>query len=195
MRRIHQLGLCAVTLLAPELALAEPPSEPVEVVVTGSRTKEDAQRATVRTDVVTRDEAERRGSRSVSDALLDEPALDIQPSTNGVAGAVSMRGLDGEHVLVPEDAAPVAGRPAGAVDLGELPIQSASRIEYVLGPLSALYGSDALGGVINIITGPPAHEGPSATTQLETRSRHELSARRAPATSAAITGPPSRPRS
>lgn len=174
MRRIHQLGLCAVTLLAPELALAEPPSEPVEVVVTGSRTKEDAQRATVRTDVVTRDEAERRGSRSVSDALLDEPALDIQPSTNGVAGAVSMRGLDGEHVLVLEDGVPVAGRSAGAVDLGELPIQSASRIEYVLGPLSALYGSDALGGVINIITGPPAHEGPSATTQLETRSRHEL---------------------
>ncbi len=174
MRRIHQLGLCAVTLLAPELVSADPSPEPVEVVVTGTRTKEDAQRATVRTDVVTREEAERRGARSVSDALLDEPALDVQPSTNGVAGAVSMRGLDGEHVLVLEDGVPVAGRSAGAVDLGELPIQSASRIEYVLGPMSALYGSDALGGVINVITGPPLHEGPSATTQLETRSRHEL---------------------
>jgi outer membrane receptor for ferrienterochelin and colicins len=177
MRRLEQRRLpqlCAATLLAPSLALAEVPPEPVDVVVTGTRTPESAERATVRTEVITRDEAEDRGARSVSDALLDEAALDVQPSSNGVAGAVSMRGLDGEHVLVLEDGVPVAGRSAGAVDLGELPIQNASRIEYVLGPMSALYGSDALGGVINIITSAPEHEGPSATTRLETRSRNEL---------------------
>lgn len=177
MRRLEQRRLsllCAAALLAPSLALAQTPPEPVEVVVTGSRTKEDAQRATVRTKVVSNRTAERRGARNVGEALLDEAALDSRPARNGVGGGFSIRGLDAEHVLVLEDGVPVAGRSAGAVDLDELSIQGLDRIEYVLGPMSSLYGSDAIGGVINLVTGPPGHEGASATTRLEARQRTQI---------------------
>ena len=53
--------------------------KPVEVVVTGTRTPESSQRATVRTDFVTRQEAQRRGATNVAEALAGEPSLQVNP--------------------------------------------------------------------------------------------------------------------
>jgi len=146
---------------------------PAEVVVTGTRTKESSQRATVRTETVTRDEAERRGARNVGEALAGEATLQVNPQAYGYLGApngVQMQGLDGERVLVLEDGERVIGDSGGVTDLSELPLSGVTRIEYVVGPTSSLYGTNALGGVINVITGPPRFEGPSARARLEGRS-------------------------
>src|SRR5258706_5090546 len=150
--------------------------KPLEVVVTGTRTPESSQRATVRTDFVTRQEAARRGATNVAEALAGEPNIQVNPGNYGYLGRPSgaqMQGLDADRVLVLEDGERVVGDQDGVVDLAELPLVDVERIEYVTGPTSSLYGSNALGGVINVVSAPPAALGPSARYRAEGRSSGE----------------------
>lgn len=150
--------------------------KPVEVVVTGTRTPESSQRATVRTDFVTRKEAERRGATSVAEALQGEPTLQVNPENYGYLGRPSgaqMQGLDADRVLVLEDGERVVGDQDGVVDLSQLPLADVERVEYVTGPTSSLYGTNALGGVINVVSAPPRTLGPSARYRAEGRSSGE----------------------
>ncbi len=173
-------------LAAPRAARADPPVESCrdgsasgsceEVVVLGTRTPESSQRATVRTGVVTRAEAESRGARNVGEALAFETSLQVNPEAYGYLGRPSgmqMQGLDADRVLVLEDGERVSGDVGGVVDLAELPLTDVERIEYVLGPTSSLYGSNALGGVVNVVTAAPERAGLSARGRLELRSRLE----------------------
>jgi outer membrane receptor for ferrienterochelin and colicins len=143
------------------------------VVVTGTRTPERMQRSTVKTDVVTRDEADRRGATNVADALASQPGLVVNPGSYGFLGGVSalqIQGFDRDRVLVLEDGERVVGDVGGAIDLSAIPTGDIDRIEVVSGPTSALYGSAALGGVVNIITAPPRDEGPTGRMRMEGRS-------------------------
>jgi outer membrane cobalamin receptor len=77
-----------------------------QVVVTGTRTPERIQQATVKTDVVTREEAERRGATNVADALATQPGLVVNPGNYGFLGGVSalqIQGFDRDRVLILED--------------------------------------------------------------------------------------------
>jgi len=150
--------------------------KPVEVVVTGTRTPESSQRATVRTDFVTRAEAERRGATNVAEALAGEPNLQVNPANYGYLGRPSgaqMQGLDADRVLVLEDGERVIGDEDGVVDLSQLPLTDVERIEYVTGPTSSLYGTNALGGVINVVSAAPQKLGPSARYRAEARTSGE----------------------
>jgi len=143
------------------------------VVVTGTRTAEQSQRATVKTDVVTRDEAERRGATNVAEALSTQPGVQVNPGAYGYLGTVSpiqIQGFDLGRVLILEDGEPVIGDVGGAIDLAAIPIADLARIEIVTGPSSALYGSSAIGGVVNIISAPPRQDGASARARSEYRS-------------------------
>lgn len=147
------------------------------IVVTGTRTPERSQRSTVRTDVVTREEMERRGATNLGEALSSQPGLQVNPGNYGFLGGVSavqMQGFDRNRVLILEDGERVVGDVGGAIDLANLPTSDVSRVEIVYGPTSSLYGSAALGGVINVITGPPATEGGSGRLRLEGRSLRGL---------------------
>jgi outer membrane receptor for ferrienterochelin and colicins len=146
--------------------------KPVEIVVTGTRTPESSQRATVRTEFVTREQAERRGATNVAEALQAEPTLQINPESYGYLGRPSgaqMQGLDAERVLVLEDGERVIGDVGGVVDLSELSLVDVERIEYVTGPTSSLYGTNALGGVINVVAARPQTLGPSLRYRAEGR--------------------------
>jgi outer membrane receptor for ferrienterochelin and colicins len=78
----------------------------------------------------------------------------LQVSQDPTLGAnLSINGLGGQYVKVLIDGVPVLGRMNGFVDMNQLPLQNVERIEIVKGPMSILYGADAIGGVINIITG------------------------------------------
>jgi outer membrane receptor for ferrienterochelin and colicins len=146
--------------------------KPVEVVVTGTRTPESSQRATVRTEYVTRQEAERRGATNVAEALQSEPALQVNPENDGILGRPSgaqMQGLDADSVLVLEDGERVIGDVNGVIDLSKLSLADVERIEYVTGPTSSLYGTNALGGVINVVSARPQTLGPSLRYRGEGR--------------------------
>ncbi|MDB4942396.1 MAG: TonB-dependent receptor [Labilithrix sp.] len=147
------------------------------VVVTGTRTPESSQRATVKVDVVTREEAERRGATNVGEALSSQPGVQVNPGAYGYLGgpsAIQIQGFDLQRVLVLEDGEPVVGDIGGAIDLASVPTADLSRIEIVTGPTSALYGSSAIGGVVNILTAPPRRSGPSGHVRLEGRSYRGL---------------------
>ena len=147
------------------------------VVVTGTRTPERMQRSTVKTDVITREEADRRGATNVAEALASQPGLVVNPGAYGFLGNVSalqIQGFDRDRVLILEDGERVIGDVGGAIDLSTIPTGDIDRIEIVSGPTSALYGSSALGGVVNIITGPPKLEGPTGRIRMEYRSHNAL---------------------
>ncbi len=135
------------------------------VVVTGTRTPTLSQRAAVKTDVVTREEAERRGATNVADALASQPGLVVNPGSYGFLGGVSavqIQGFDRDRVLILEDGERVIGDVGGAIDLSSIPTGDIDRLEIVTGPTSALYGSAAIGGVVNVLTAAAAQEGAAA---------------------------------
>lgn len=167
--------MLALVLASPRRARAQGTED--TVVVTGTRTPERSQRSTVKTDVVTREEAERRGATNVAEALASQPGVQVNPGAYGFLGGVSaiqIQGFDLSRVLVLEDGEPVVGDVGGAIDLATIPIGDVKRIEVVTGPTSALYGSSAIGGVVNVLTAPPAGQGPSGRARVEGRSHRGL---------------------
>lgn len=154
-----------------------PPLPPNEVVITGTRTAESGRRATVRTDVVTREEAERRGAADIGEALQGQLGVQVNPSAYGYLGnpsAIQIQGFDRDRVLILEDGERIVGDVGGAIDLSTIPLTDVSRIELVTGPTSSLYGTSAIGGVVNILTAPPEVEGLSGRARIEGRSRWGL---------------------
>jgi len=133
------------------LVLSETVDAPaIEVVVTGARVAEAADQAVVATEVVTREEIEESGARDAAEVLEERSGLQITRSFRGTE--LWLRGMDPEYTLILVDGDRVPGRIGGAVDLSRYGVENIERIEIVRGPSSALYGSDAIGGVVNILT-------------------------------------------
>lgn len=136
---------------------AEPPADEATttltvapVVVTGTRREVDADASPVPVTVVDRDAVETSGARDAAELLEGHPGLTVVRSFRGAG--LEVEGLDPRHVLVLVDGERVAGRTGEQTDLSRLPIEAIERVEVVKGATSALYGADALGGVVNIIT-------------------------------------------
>lgn len=137
-------------LLPLSLVDAEPADSRFTTVVTASRTAQRAVEAAVPLDVITRAEIERTGARDAAEVLALHPAVQLDRSFSGSVAYV--QGLEPQHVLILLDGQRVIGRVNGAIDLSRIPVERIEQIEIVRGASSVLYGSDALGGVINIVT-------------------------------------------
>ncbi|NWG73565.1 MAG: TonB-dependent receptor plug domain-containing protein, partial [Rubrivivax sp.] len=154
----------AVGLLA-AAAAAEPPEAPAAadtVVVTATRYSVNWVDAPAAISVVPRREIEARGVDNVLDAIRGVPGLSLQGRTIGGRKVISIRGMDSDQTLFLVD-----GKRVGASDgvMGHsdyeydwIAVNDIERIEVVRGPLSALYGSEAMGGVVNVITRRPSAE-------------------------------------
>ncbi|EXJ14288.1 TonB-dependent vitamin B12 receptor [Imhoffiella purpurea] len=150
----HPLTLAALTLpLAGNLFADTSPTTLDTVVVTATRTATPATESLASVTVIDRAEIERRQSRSVPDLLRGVPGVTV--SQNGGAGqvaSVSLRGTNSDHVLVLIDGVRIGSATLGTSPLQDIPIEQIERIEVVRGPRSSLYGSEAIGGVIQIFT-------------------------------------------
>lgn len=132
--------------------LDELPAELPGVTVTASRTPQLASTATTPVDIVPRSEIERRRPLYLSDLLAEQTGLQVI-SDHG--SGVRMQGLDPDYTLVLVDGEPLIGRTAGTLDLTRISMENVEKVEIVKGPTSSLYGSDALAGVINVVTRRP----------------------------------------
>jgi len=133
-------------------APVEDPPAVEEIVVTGTRTGRRLGEEPVAVEVITRDDIERSGAYDVAELLDQHPGVDV---TRDVLGAsIRLRGLDPDQTLLIVDGQRIVRGAGGVADLSRIPLESIERIEIVKGPASALYGSDALGGVIHVITRP-----------------------------------------
>lgn len=132
-----------------EVFLKEKVYKDSPVVVTASRTKKELEDVSVPISVVQKEEIQSSGSLRLSD-ILDEQ-IGLNTVSNHGTG-IQLQGFDPEYTLILIDNQPVIGRTAGTLDLNRLSVGNIEQIEVVKGPSSALWGSDALAGVINIIT-------------------------------------------
>ncbi len=121
------------------------------IVVTGSRGERRLKDSTVATEVISRKRIEQTGARNLGEVLETQLGLNVTPNALG-GSQVQMLGLDSKYVLFLVDGQRIAGRLNNTVDLTRFKVQNIERIEIVKGSSSALYGADAIGGVINIIT-------------------------------------------
>ena len=122
-----------------------------ETVVTGVARPQKLQNAFSQYRVITRAENLAQGNMTLADALMTR--LNISVDNDPLLGTnTKVQGMSGNKVKILIDGLPVNGREAGNIDMGQLSLNNVDRIEIVQGPMSVVYGSDALGGVINLIT-------------------------------------------
>lgn len=122
-----------------------------EVVITATRTPKRLSESPVITQVVTARQIEDRGLSDIKKLLAQEiPGLVFNEV--GFGTSINMQGLGGKHILFLVDGERMAGETGDNIDYQRLDLNNVERIEIVQGAGSALYGSQAMGGVINIIT-------------------------------------------
>jgi len=122
-----------------------------EVVVTGQYTPQAVDKSIFRIKVIGAKQIDQRASSNLSELMAGE--LNIRSSNDGALGsAITLQGLSGEHIKFLVDGVPVIGRMNGNIDLNQLNLYNVAHIEIIEGPMSVIYGSNALAGVINIIT-------------------------------------------
>lgn len=148
-------NLAHATINSPTAAEREPHRE--SIVVTASRLEETVREAPASTSVLDRKLLDSLGSGSAAEALRLAPGLEVSQSGGpGRVTSVLMRGANSAHTLVLLDGQRLNDPATGLFDFAALSTAELDRIEVVRGPQSALWGSEALGGVIHLISRPPA---------------------------------------
>ncbi|MEJ2678324.1 MAG: TonB-dependent receptor plug domain-containing protein, partial [Gemmatimonadota bacterium] len=137
-----------------DFALATAPVELPGVVVTASRSMQQAGESPASVDVLGRSHIIQRDVTQLSQALPYAAGVTYAGGTLDIRGAAGLSGGVGSRVLLLLDGHPILTGDTGEMDFNALPVLGVQRIEIVKGPYSALYGSNALGGVVNIITSP-----------------------------------------
>lgn len=155
---IAAASLPAAAQTAPQPALQLP-----ETVVTATRVPTLIERIPAGVTVLTGKQLAQSGATTLAGALALVPGLTVAPSGGpGGSTSVFIRGTNSDHVLVLRNGVPLndPSDPGAAFNFGVETLADIDRVEIVRGPMSSLYGSGAIGGVINIITRPghgPAH--------------------------------------
>src|ERR1700743_2626893 len=128
---------------------------PENVVVTATRIATPAVQVASSITLIDASDIDARQQRSLPDILRDVPGLNlVQSGGEGGQTSLFMRGTNSNHTKVLVDGVEVSdpSSPSGAYDFGKFNSVDIARVEVLRGPQSGLYGSDAIGGVINIIT-------------------------------------------
>lgn len=122
-----------------------------EVVVTGLSEPVKLKDALSSYQVIPRSLIQAQGAVTLDDVLKTQ--LNISLSNDNILGAgIGMQGMGGDKVKILIDGMPLNGREAGNINISQVNMNNVDRIEIVQGPMSVVYGTDALGGVINVIT-------------------------------------------
>lgn len=147
-------GICATEELP-----ATPPHDTLsvnmeDVVITATRTPLPLKKTPVITRVITARYLESRGVATIQEALENELA-GVEFHQAGYGTSLSFQGLDARYVLFLVNGERMAGETYGNIDYARIPVSNIERIEIVRGASSVLYGSNAMGAVVNIITKMP----------------------------------------
>ena len=149
--------VCMVSLLfpffSPLSAQAYAEDEDAVIVVSAGKIEQSVDKATEKVQVISSEEIHESGAKTLSEAVKNLPGVTVTgASPANPVDSISMQGFDSAYVKILIDGVAVSGDIAGSTAVFEIPVELIDHIEVVQGASSALYGSDAMGGVINIIT-------------------------------------------
>ena len=122
-----------------------------EVIVTATKTLRQLSTLPLPVKLISNQEIIKSSSSRLSDILDDQPGIFIIPDFGGGNG-IQIQGLDSQYTLLLIDGSPIIGRQSGTLDLDRISIGNIEQIEIIKGSSSSLYGTDAIGGVVNLIT-------------------------------------------
>ncbi len=153
---VHEVEVAPTETVRVDFKLRESPLELKGVVITGTRTPRFIKEVPVRTEVITKKALELKSAHNVYEALDGTPGIRVeQQCQNCNFSVLRMQGLGADHTQVLLDGQPVYSGLASVYGLQQLSTTEIDRIEVVKGAGSALYGSNAIAGAINIISAKP----------------------------------------
>jgi outer membrane receptor for ferrienterochelin and colicins len=121
------------------------------IVVTGQFRPQPVDRSIFRIEIIDDNDIQLKAAKNLGELLKTQPGFQLR--SDGILGDfIRIRGLTGEHVKILIDGMPVTGRVADRIDLSQFTLENVDHIEILEGPMSVVYGSNALAGAINIIT-------------------------------------------
>lgn len=123
-------------------------------VTTATRTERVLSSLPLPMTIITSEAIIKSGVTRLNEILSEQTGIILIPDESGFEG-IQMQGLDAAYTMILIDGVPLVGRSAGVLDLSRVSVGNIERIEIVKGASSALYGSEAMGGVINVITKKP----------------------------------------
>ncbi len=129
-----------------------------DVVVTATRAPSPSQQAGTSVAVLTAQELVGRNATTLDQALAFEPGVTFNAGQMDIRGSTGLARGVGSRVLLLLDGHPILSGDGGEIDFEALPLLDVDRVEVVKGAYSALYGSNALGGVVNVLTAPVGDE-------------------------------------
>ena len=146
-----------------------------EVVVTGSFKPQSADKSIYNIKVIDHRKIEEKAANNLKDILSNQVNMTISQDP-ALGSSLKIKGLTGNNVKILVDGVPVIGRMGGNIDLSQLNLYNIDHIEMVEGPMSVIYGSDALAGAINIITkeNKNSNFGLAANTYYETAGTYNV---------------------
>lgn len=136
-----------------------------DVVITATRTPKILQNVPVATEVITQNDVLGSGARDMGELLSLRSGVSVSSSVAG-GSIINIMGMDSKYILILVDGQPLVGKFNSRASLDQIPISTVKKVEIIKGPNSSLYGSEAMGGVINIITQTPQAVGFSLSTSL-----------------------------
>lgn len=119
------------------------------VFVTANKSERQIKNLSVPISIINAKTIAQSGNARLSDVLKEQAGISL---TSGFGAGVQLQGLNPDYTIILIDGEPLIGRTAGVLDLNRISVGNIKKIEIVKGPSSSLYGSEAMAGVINIIT-------------------------------------------
>jgi outer membrane receptor for ferrienterochelin and colicins len=126
-----------------------------EVIITATRSERTMGALPMPVSLVLKSQIKAMGSLRLNDVLAEQTGLIVVPQVNAQGNGLQLQGFNPDYTLILIDGEPIIGRYTGSLELSRIAVGNIKQIEIVKGPSSSLYGSDALAGVVNIITEKP----------------------------------------
>ena len=149
----------------PSIILEEKIGKLGEIVVSATRTNRSVEDLPMPVTVIGQEKIQETGAMRLSEVLREQTGLQVV-ANHGTG--LQMQGLSSDYILILLDGEPLIGRTAGTLDLDRISVSNIDRIEILRGPSSSIYGSEAMAGVVNIIT---KNNQPGLTASVQGRYR------------------------
>lgn len=142
-----------------------------EVMISATQTSQTINQLPIPGVIISKKEIKEFSASKLFDVIIKQTGIVSVPTRTGTEG-LQMQGLDASYTTILIDGFPIIGRSFGTLDLNRISVSDIERIEIIKGPFSSLYGSNALGGVINLISKNDLNDGPLVKTSLKLASHN-----------------------